>query len=303
MQNIYRLTLSIFLGFSLILFSNRVQAGEEVIYVNSPNVIVDLSVLDDISIEEGPVKLTPPARIKGSAKKVKNQERKEVSDKRARTKKKVYPKNVSKPDILEISTGTDTVERVSPESSEGTVEAGSAVVLGGDAAPVPRVSKTEPVEVKEEGSKEEKGNKESVSKDFLDSNISKSEEVRDNTLEKKEVKQDSGKEDSSTFSDSGDLLVLEFSSDATILSSENESKLKTLASRLKSNETISVRIMSYARDEESGSSKARRQSLSRALAARSVLLDEGVRSTRIEVRALGNKVQEDKIYLEIIERK
>lgn len=277
MQNIYRLTLSIFLGFSLILFSNRVQAGEEVIYVNSPNVIVDLSVLDDISIEEGPVKLTPPARVKGSAKKVQNQERKEVSDKRARTKKKVYPKNVSKPDILGISTGTDTVERVSPESSEGTVEAGSAVVLGGDAAPVPRVSKTEPVEVKEE--------------------------VRDNTLEKKEVKQDSGKEDSSTFSDSGDLLVLEFSSDATILSSENESKLKTLASRLKSNETISVRIMSYARDEESGSSKARRQSLSRALAARSVLLDEGVRSTRIEVRALGNKVQEDKIYLEIIERK
>lgn len=277
MQNIYRLTLSIFLGFSLILFSNRVQAGEDVIYVNSPNVIVDLSVLDDISIEEGPVKLTPPARIKGSAKKVQNQERKEVSDKRARTKKKVYPKNVSKPDILGISTGTDTVERVSPESLKGTVEAGSAVVLGGDAAPVPRVSKTEPVEVKEE--------------------------VRDNTLEKKEVKQDSGKEDSSTFSDSGDLLVLEFSSDATILSSENESKLKTLASRLKSNETISVRIMSYARDEESGSSKARRQSLSRALAARSVLLDEGVRSTRIEVRALGNKVQEDKIYLEIIERK
>ncbi len=43
---------------------------------------------------------------------------------------------------------------------------------------------------------------------------------------------------------------------------------------------------------DGGPSKARRLSLSRALAVRAFLIDQGVRSTRMDVRALGDKVQD-----------
>ena len=47
--------------------------------------------------------------------------------------------------------------------------------------------------------------------------------------------------------------------------------------------------MAYARSENLSASRARRLSLSRALAVRSFLIAKGIRSTRIDVRALGRK--------------
>ncbi len=47
--------------------------------------------------------------------------------------------------------------------------------------------------------------------------------------------------------------------------------------------------MAYAGGDNDNASQARRLSLSRALAVRSYLIEQGVRSTRIDVRALGNK--------------
>ena len=47
------------------------------------------------------------------------------------------------------------------------------------------------------------------------------------------------------------------------------------------------------RGESLSSGKARRLSLSRALSVRSFLIENGVRSTRIDVRALGNKTAEE----------
>ncbi len=51
--------------------------------------------------------------------------------------------------------------------------------------------------------------------------------------------------------------------------------------------------MAYAAGEDLSSSKARRISLSRALSVRSYLIEKGVRSTRIDVRALGDKAEGD----------
>ena len=50
--------------------------------------------------------------------------------------------------------------------------------------------------------------------------------------------------------------------------------------------------MAFAAVDGMSISKARRKSLSRALSVRSFLMKNGIRSTRIDVRALGNKTKE-----------
>ena len=66
--------------------------------------------------------------------------------------------------------------------------------------------------------------------------------------------------------------------------------LAHLASRMTDDAGLEVQLLAYAAGDEENASKARRLSLSRALAVSSFLIDQGVRSTRIVVRALGNKV-------------
>lgn len=62
-----------------------------------------------------------------------------------------------------------------------------------------------------------------------------------------------------------------------------------VANNMKSNEAMRIQLLAYAGAAGGSSSQARRLSLSRALAVRSYLIGQGVRSTRIDVRALGNK--------------
>jgi outer membrane protein OmpA-like peptidoglycan-associated protein len=66
--------------------------------------------------------------------------------------------------------------------------------------------------------------------------------------------------------------------------------LKELADRMKAQENLRLQIVAYAAGGDLTASTARRLSLSRALAVRTVLIEHGVRSTRIDVRALGDKV-------------
>ena len=73
----------------------------------------------------------------------------------------------------------------------------------------------------------------------------------------------------------------------------NEAAKKTLnsiATKLTKNENIRMQLMAYAGEANMSASKARRLSLSRALAIRSYLISKGIRGTRIDVRALGNKI-------------
>jgi outer membrane protein OmpA-like peptidoglycan-associated protein len=72
-------------------------------------------------------------------------------------------------------------------------------------------------------------------------------------------------------------------------------RLKDMAARLKGEEEMRIQLMAYAGGDDMQASKARRLSLSRALAVRTYLIENGVRSTRIDVRALGNKTTEEPV--------
>ncbi len=87
----------------------------------------------------------------------------------------------------------------------------------------------------------------------------------------------------------GKVLRFEFSGNSAKLPGDAAGKLSLLAEQLLASDTLRVQVKAYAGDSDGGASAARRLSLSRALAVRAFLIDKGVRSTRIDVRALGNR--------------
>jgi outer membrane protein OmpA-like peptidoglycan-associated protein len=68
-------------------------------------------------------------------------------------------------------------------------------------------------------------------------------------------------------------------------------ELDMIAQDMLANQEKRIQVMSYAAGTEDTESKARRKSLARGLAIRSYLIKAGVPSTRIDVRALGNKAE------------
>lgn len=91
----------------------------------------------------------------------------------------------------------------------------------------------------------------------------------------------------------GRAMQIVFKSTASKLPDTSKAGLKTLAAKLKGQPALRLQLMAYAGGESLSSGKARRLSLSRALSVRSYLIENGVRSTRIDVRALGNKTAEE----------
>jgi outer membrane protein OmpA-like peptidoglycan-associated protein len=65
--------------------------------------------------------------------------------------------------------------------------------------------------------------------------------------------------------------------------------IKELTQKLAGDPSLRVQLLSYASDPEKNVSRARRLSLERAVAVRKMLIDNGLDSTRIEVRALGDQ--------------
>jgi outer membrane protein OmpA-like peptidoglycan-associated protein len=65
--------------------------------------------------------------------------------------------------------------------------------------------------------------------------------------------------------------------------------LKDVMQKLSADPALRVQLLSYASDPEKNVSRARRLSLERAVAVRKLLIDNGLDSTRIEVRALGDQ--------------
>jgi len=81
-------------------------------------------------------------------------------------------------------------------------------------------------------------------------------------------------------------LQLDFNNSTATLSPSQVEQVKQLAGRLKEGtDRVQVRAYAGATGEDTGS--ARRASLKRALAVRSRLIEGGIRSTRVDVRALG----------------
>lgn len=83
------------------------------------------------------------------------------------------------------------------------------------------------------------------------------------------------------------LVTISFAGGQGELPGGNITALDTLAQQLANSEDR-LQIRAYAASSGSdGGSGARRLALSRALAVRAYLIDRGIRSTRIDVRALG----------------
>jgi len=82
-------------------------------------------------------------------------------------------------------------------------------------------------------------------------------------------------------------LRVTFGTGRADLNPRTEAALRTLAQAVKPDENASLNVYAYAAATQDDPSTPRRLSLSRALAARAVLISEGIVSTRIYVRALG----------------
>jgi len=103
----------------------------------------------------------------------------------------------------------------------------------------------------------------------------------------------------------GDSMRIVFDADSSKLPQTARDTLLDMAGKMRSQETLRLQLLAYAGTADTSASAARRLSLSRALAVRSFLIENGVRSTRIDVRALGNKSTEEvteRVDITVVER-
>jgi len=103
----------------------------------------------------------------------------------------------------------------------------------------------------------------------------------------------------------GDNMRIVFAMDSSKLPQDARDALKALSDKLKGQDSLRLQLLAYAGTANMSASAARRLSLSRALAVRSHLIESGVRSTRIDVRALGNKSSDEvteRVDITVVER-
>lgn len=86
---------------------------------------------------------------------------------------------------------------------------------------------------------------------------------------------------------SGQPIRVFFDTDAADLMPDDQEKLDAVASKLKSTPSKRVQLKAFAAGSNETASSARRLSLTRALQVRSYLMDQGMRATQMDVRALG----------------
>ncbi|MBF0129724.1 MAG: OmpA family protein [Alphaproteobacteria bacterium] len=91
-------------------------------------------------------------------------------------------------------------------------------------------------------------------------------------------------------SPSGDSLTIGFAGGASKVSEDAKAGLKALVGRFAHEQDTKIHLLAYAAGDDSNPSLARRLSLSRALEVRAFLIEQGVPSSRVEVKALGHKV-------------
>ena len=109
----------------------------------------------------------------------------------------------------------------------------------------------------------------------------------------------------SAQSASGDTTRIAFANGQSQLPDDATAKLDPVIAKLKQDSGLRLQLMAYANGDQDGANKARRLSLSRALAVRAYLIDNDIASTRMDVRALGNRADNgpaDRVDLVVINR-
>ncbi|MGE5538108.1 MAG: OmpA family protein [Gemmatimonas sp.] len=86
-------------------------------------------------------------------------------------------------------------------------------------------------------------------------------------------------------------MSIAFRSDSSALPDDAKSRLDGIVRQMTGNDRMRAQIIAYAAGTNDTASQARRLSLSRALAVRSYLIEKGIASTRLDVRALGHQVE------------
>ncbi len=86
---------------------------------------------------------------------------------------------------------------------------------------------------------------------------------------------------------SGALATLPFAAGASDLTDQGRAALGAVLDALKSDSAARLQIQAYASGGDDQGGQARRLSLSRALAVRGHLIEQGIAATRMDVRALG----------------
>jgi outer membrane protein OmpA-like peptidoglycan-associated protein len=91
---------------------------------------------------------------------------------------------------------------------------------------------------------------------------------------------------------SGSLNAINFGAGTTELPTSAKPALDAVAAKLVTNDALRVQVVAHATGGSDQAIEARRISLARAVAVRGYLIDKGVRSLRIDVRALGNRADD-----------
>ncbi|MFO1188551.1 MAG: OmpA family protein [Alphaproteobacteria bacterium] len=103
----------------------------------------------------------------------------------------------------------------------------------------------------------------------------------------------------------GDQVRVPFAKGQSELTDDARAPLKALVDTLNADAKLRVELQAFADGTADTASQARRLSLSRALAIRSYLIEQGLVSTRMDVRALGNRFESgppDRVDVVISER-
>lgn len=96
-----------------------------------------------------------------------------------------------------------------------------------------------------------------------------------------------------TPGEDGRLIRVVFDESESKLPDAAKANLQKLADQVKDQNDVRLQLLAYAGGGDLKSNRARRLSLSRALSVRSFLIESGIRSTRIDVRALGDKTSDE----------
>ena len=96
-----------------------------------------------------------------------------------------------------------------------------------------------------------------------------------------------------TPGEDGRLIRVVFDASQSKLPDSAKPNLQKLADQVKDKRDVRLQLLAYAGGDNLKSNRARRLSLSRALSVRSFLIESGIRSTRIDVRALGDKTSDE----------
>jgi outer membrane protein OmpA-like peptidoglycan-associated protein len=84
-------------------------------------------------------------------------------------------------------------------------------------------------------------------------------------------------------------IIVSYAGGGSAVPDASVTTLKDISDRMAADSNLRVQLFSYASDAEKNVSRSRRLSLERAVAVRKLLIDNGLDSTRIEVRALGDE--------------